>query len=261
MPKLLTKKNLIILGTILLALIVLWLIGSLVLLFRAPQLVFDTTLSKNAKPDFAYQQFFIKNSHNQKLDTWWLPKEGSKDVILYMHGNAGRIITYLPEFNQTANVLSPAYPGYSGSEGQPDTENIYETLDLTIDYLHQKGFKDEQITVWGHSLGGSPSVYAATEYPNLQKVVLVNTFYSIQSMCFPQYSILCAFGGGILNSGKLAPQTVAKIRQFHDPNDKKVPFSEGEKLYAALGSKDKKFQKLKDTDTHVNFNIQDTLKE
>jgi pimeloyl-ACP methyl ester carboxylesterase len=238
----------------------LWIVASLILLAASNSFVYKMDKSKGIKPDGVnYNQEYVQNKAGQKIDLWWIPKAQSQSAILYLHGNWGRLPHFFPELSKSASVLAPSYPGFSESEGSPTTENIYEAAELSLEYLHSKGFKDEQITVWGHSLGGSPAVYLSTRHPGLKKVVLVGTFSSVQSMCLEKYSILCVFGGGILNSERIAPMAKTKIRQYHVKDDLVVPFREGEKLFQKLGSSDKKFEVI--AGEHSYFDIQNTLKD
>lgn len=200
---------------------------------------------------------FVTNKEGEKTELLTIPNQDSKELIIYFHGSAGRLVNVLYGASRIGTVVSPAYSGYHESEGQPSFQSVYETVDLTMNYLAKKGYKQENITVLGHSLGGSAAVYAAVHYPKLKKVVLVNAFYSVQRLCEMQYSIFCAFTYDFLNNGSLAPQTQARIVQFHDKNDKIVPFQQGQDLFEKLGSADKKF--FVHGGTHRFFNVEQTL--
>ena len=255
-------KNLLFAGTLnkvltgVITVMVLWLLASLYLLSQSTALIFDNKVSWSPIPNFGYQQNYIRNSKDQNTSLWYFPKSDSDQVILYLHGNAGRINAFFPELTSQANVLSPAYPGYHESEGGPTPETTYETAKLAYDWLvNTKGFKENQITILGHSMGGSPAVYLASEKPNAKKLVLINTFSSVQSMCFRQYSILCGFTGGIFNSAENAKKVTIPVRQFAYLGDLTVPFEEGKTLFTYFEkSNDKKFVELQgNTHTFPDF--------
>ena len=239
--------------TLISVLFITWLAGSVYVVYSAPKLTFKTAGSKNQDYGIPISQDFVVNKANKKVEIINIPNSNSKEVLIYFHGNAGRLTEILKQATTSGVVVSPAYPGFSASEGNPTSENVYETVDLTMRYLFNKGYKEEQITILGHSLGGSPAVYAASKYPNLKKVIVVNTFLSMRSICEIHYYIFCALGDNFLNTEKLAVSAKAKIRQFHNINDQTVPFNQGLKLFQKLGSKDKKFQEI--SGDHVNFNI------
>lgn len=212
---------------------------------------------------FSFERTFVKNSSGDDIELLWVPHipADEKDVktFLYLHGNVGRLPYIIEGLSRYGNVLSPAYPGYSRSSGTPSTKTINETADLSIKYLSERGIAEKDTVVVGHSLGGAPAVYAAAVYPNLDRVILVNTFLSMEEMCKARYHVFCIFSGGIHNSGKMAPKAVATLREFHNPTDIVIPFAQGKELFKLLGSKDKKFYEL--SGTHADFPIGKILEE
>ncbi len=243
-------------------------VGAVVLIFLAwlgvsvylrtilPGRLFETDKSRS-KIHLKHTTDFVKNKKGEKIEIVTFPGKNSKEIILYLHGSVGRLANVVTGAREAGIVVSPAFPGYAKSEGKPTTQNIYETVDVTMKYLHESGYKDENIVVLGHSMGGSAGIYAAILYPNLKKVVLVNTFYSIQKICNMDHKGFCLLTSDVLNSGLLAPHTKAKIRQFHDEGDKVVPFTHGQSLFEKLGSRDKKF--FIHGGTHRFFNVKNAL--
>ena len=88
----------------------------------------------------------------------------------------------------------------------------------------EKGFPENKITILGHSLGGSSAIYLASQKPQTKQLVLINTFSSIQSLCFPQYSILCVFNGSVFNSAEQAKEVLLPVRHFAYSGDLDIPF-------------------------------------
>ncbi|MCH1429534.1 MAG: alpha/beta hydrolase [Chlamydiales bacterium] len=235
-----------------------WLLGSLSMLAFSQYLIYSPDFHRSDNADFSYQQDFITNSDNDKFQVWFKEKADSDEVVLYLHGTGGRNPRYVKELSEYSNVLSPSYPGFEPSEGTPSTKTINEAAHLCIKYLKDKGFKEEKITVWGQSLGGSPSLYLAMKYPNLKKVVLINTFDSIKKMGMRRYGPLAFFANHIHNSMEFAKKAKAKIRQYHVIEDEVVPFVAGANLYKHIASDDKKFIPL-EKGTHNEFDVWTTL--
>jgi hypothetical protein len=100
-------------------------------------------------------------------------------------------------------------------------------------------------------------VNQASKHQELNKTILVNTFNNMQSMCDFRLRFLCIFGSEVLPSDRYAAQIKGKVRQFHDVNDKTVPFELGSKLYDNLATKDKKFQQI--NGDHNQFDIAETF--
>jgi uncharacterized protein len=120
--------------------------------------------------------------------------------------------------------VSPAYPGYHESEGSPSVDNVYQTAVDTYDWLvNVKKIPENKIIIFGHSLGGSPAVYLASKKPKANKLVLINTFSSVQSMCSRQASFLCAFTGAIFNTAKNAENVTIAVIQFGYVGDTTIP--------------------------------------
>lgn len=245
------------LGITLIFIISLWFVASFYLAAQSSSLIFQNKVSWAPVPQYNYKLDFLKNSANQNFSTWTFENKSTDEYILYLHGNSGRIADLLPNLEAKANVVSPAYPGYSESEGDPSVENVYETAVLTYDSMVAKGIPENKITILGHSMGGSPATYLASLKPKAKKLVLINTFSSIQSMCFRQYSIFCGFTGNIFNSANYAPKVTIPTRHFAYKGDLSVPYDEGKLLYSYFtGVQDKKFIEMnKHTHTYPDFEL------
>lgn len=264
-----SRKTFWTLGVFLL-LLTAWLGGSIYLRLAASDIIYQTSQSKNedhkAKAlsgGLVFGRAYAPNSKGEKIEILVVrnyQNYKSDEVILYLHGSYGRLANILENAGRVATVFSPAYPGYSRSEGKPSEKNIYETADVAMEYLiYRCKYKPSQITVLGHSLGASAALHAAIRYPDLKKVVLINAFYSMQAMCQIRYSIFCVFTGDIFNLAEMAPLARAKIRQFHVLQDTYVPFEQGRKLFEKIGSQDKEFKAV--NGTHDNFDVAEALKD
>lgn len=238
--------------------IALWLVASYTLLIVSPKMIFKTEKSKNLVSNLHAVQEFKTNNGGDSIDIQWLTNDTAKITYLYLHGNIGRLSKVIDDMLPFGNICSPAYPGYSKSTGQPTTENIYEMVDVAIKFLKEKKIDLKNVIVLGHSLGGSPAMYAAIKYPELKKVITINTFYSMTKMCEDKYKILCIFSGSILNTASLAPNAKAPVLVCHTPIDSIIPYTQGEMLFKIVGSAKKEFRKI--SGTHGEFNMAEVLK-
>lgn len=254
--KLIKRKNLkkILLYSIPTLLIVYVLFGLIMLNFITPKSVFQNEKSHNDKYVVEPERNFVSNKANEKLEMLTFTSKVKDIAILYFGGAPGRSPRDLNTATQVGTVFSIAAPGYGQSQGTPDNKNIYETVDLGMDFIHSKGYEDKNIIVVGHSFGGTQAVYASTKYPNLRKSVIVNSFYSIEEMCEKDKPIfVCIFLTDYINTSNLAKDTKSKIIQFHNPNDGYVPFKQGQKLFEKLGSSNKTFYTI--DGTHGDFDV------
>jgi len=244
-----------------------YLLSSLILIEVAGSLIYENTTPEatSFKSNLDYRQQFTTTKSGNKIDLKFFNYQGNEEnyeekVYLYFHGNTGRLPYIIEGIAEHGNVLTPAYPGYNQSTGKPSEKVIYETVEASMNFLFQSGYEEKDIVILGHSLGGSPAMYAATKYSDLDRVILVNTFYSIQKMCQLDYSILCIFGGNIHNSAKYAKKAKARIRHFHNQKDEQIPFKQGEKLHEKIASNDKKF--FNDiSGTHGDFVVEEVLRK
>lgn len=239
-------------------LIALWLGASYILLIVSPKMIFKTGKSKNVVFHLQPVQEFRTDKKGDSIDIAWIPNDTAKITYLYFHGNIGRLTKVIDDLHPYGNICSPAYPGYSKSTGEPNTENIYETVDIAINFLKEKNIDLKNVVILGHSLGGSPAMYAAVHYPELKKVISVNTFYSMKKMCEDKYKILCLFSGSILNTSSLAPDAKAPVLICHTPADSLIPFIQSEMLFKIVGSQQKEFRKI--SGIHGEFNMAEVLK-
>jgi pimeloyl-ACP methyl ester carboxylesterase len=201
-----------------------------------------------------YDQYFVNNSARQKIDLKYYQGQKPDELVIYFHGNGGFSTPFLKELIQQGNVLVPSYPGYLESEGNATIDNFYEIGDLAYQKALDLGYKENQIVLWGHSLGGSMAAYISSKHPDLSKTILVNTFNNLQGECEKRFYIFCIFGGGLLPSDQFADKIQGKVRQFHDRGDTTIDLELGQKLYNSIGSKDKKFTIL-ETGDHNNIDI------
>jgi uncharacterized protein len=230
------KKVLITFTTTVVGIIVFWLLASLYLTSQASTLVFQNQVSWAsipASPSLNYKLNWEKNQASQNFSIWeFINTTAPTDqYLIYYHGNAGRLLNFFPELTKNYNVISPSYNGFSESEGSPSVEATYEVALKTYDWLVAKGIPESKITIFGHSMGGSPAVYTASKKPNAKQLVLVNTFSSVQSMCIRQYGPFCVFSGSIFNSAQNARNVTIPVRQFAYKGDTTVPYDEAGKLF------------------------------
>jgi predicted alpha/beta-fold hydrolase len=236
-----------------------WLLASACLFTQAQQVIYDEEYSKNLDYSIEYQKVVIKNSSNENLDLIIAEKANSKNYFLYLHGTWGRLPYIVDGLHEYGNLYSVAYPGFSDSQGVSNTDKVNEAAEISLKYMNEKGIKNEQITIVGHSLGGSPALYLASKHENLGKVVIINTFYSMKAMCEKQYAILCVFASSIHPSIDYAKQAKSRIVHFHSPTDEFIPFKQGYELEQNITSPSHTFRQIKGT--HGEFNVDEVMKK
>jgi acetyl esterase/lipase len=230
------------------------LLANLAIFIQRDSFIFQNEISKSvAFPDPSYVPTFRRlEKANTTYSLWELSKKSESGLeeekaIIYLHGNSGRVLNIIAGLN-TSNysVYSPAYPGFNESQGSPSMDNVYETALNTYDYLvNDKKIKESNIIIFGHGLGGSVATHLASLKPKASKLVIINTFSSMQSLCYNQYKILCGLEYFYFNTAVDAQKIEIPVRQFALKDDEVIPYSEGQKLFTYFNkSNDKTFTDL-----------------
>lgn len=103
-------------------------------------------------------------------------------TVLYSHGNADDIGNVRPFADRLrlfgVSVLAYDYRGYGTSDGTPSEKGAYRDILAVYRYaVDSLSISPERIVVWGHSVGGGPSVWLASQQP-VGGLVLESTFTS-----------------------------------------------------------------------------------
>lgn len=219
-----------------------WMLAAFVLLIISPGIIFKTERGINIIPDtsIGWEMIYFRNNNDKQIEVLYADNPDSNVVVMYLHGNSGRIMNQFNDLTTKYDVYSPAYPGFHGSEGEPNTKSVTETAEYAYNKLGEMGYSADNIIIYGHSLGGSAATYVSSNHPE-SPLLLLNVFDSIQSMCQRSYSIFCIFSGSILPSHEYASNIQGKVHQYHYDQDPVVPYAEGQKLFEAIPSSDKEF--------------------
>ncbi|GAA0151841.1 serine protease [Lithospermum erythrorhizon] len=102
----------------------------------------------------------------------------AKLTVLYSHGNAadlGQMYDLFAELSihLQVNLMGYDYSGYGKSTGKPSEQNTYADIEAAYRCLLETyGVKQEDIILYGQSVGSGPSVELGSRLPRLRAVVL-----------------------------------------------------------------------------------------
>lgn len=209
---------------------------------QQPGMIFFPTRALVEKPtdwDLKYEDISLITTDDIKLHGWYLPRQGSNKVLLFLHGNAGNI-SHRSEsvslFHRLGlNVFIFDYRGYGKSEGVPDEKGINKDAHSAWQFLNQnKGFDKDNIIIFGRSLGGSVATrLAADAQPGA--LIVESTFSSARDMAnaiFPILSRLVLLRYRF-NAVAYIKQVKCPVMVIHSPEDEIIPFRQGKKIYQA----------------------------
>jgi pimeloyl-ACP methyl ester carboxylesterase len=203
-----------------------------------PQIGREVALTPQAA-GLTYEAVEIATEDGEKLGAWWVPAEGARGTVLILHGNAGNIshrLDYLLMFSRLRySTLIIDYRGYGTSSGSPSEEGTYRDAVAAWRYLtEQRGVPDTDIVLFGESLGAAVASWLAARHTP-RALILASTFTSAvdlgaQVYWFLPVRLISRFRYDNLTNLEAvkAPVLIAHSRQ-----DEIVPFTHGQRLYAA----------------------------
>lgn len=200
------------------------------LIFLATKLPQDYTYHF-AEP---FSEVFIETEDNARLNALHFTVENPKGVLLYFHGNAGdlsrwgEIASYFTTLQY--DVLVMDYRTYGKSMGTLSEANLYQDSQAWYNWLLYS-YREDQITVYGRSLGTAFATYIASK--NTPKQLLLETpFYNLEEAAqnripfLPlKYLLKYKFPSNIYIKEVTCPVTI-----FHGTSDSVVPYESGKKL-------------------------------
>ena len=112
----------------------------------------------NDKINFNYKEIFIETDKNIRLKSWFINKDLKKfKTLVFFHGNAGNLLNRVYKLNELnkldINILLISWRGFSGNKGKPSEKNLYYDAKQIIDWLKERGLDNEDIVLYGESLG------------------------------------------------------------------------------------------------------------
>ena len=196
-----------------------------------------------------YEPVQIETEDGYKLSGWFVPAEDAANVVLYFHGNAGNIshrlesIAFFHRLGLTVLIID--YRGYGQSEGRPSEAGTYHDAEAAWRYLIEtKGFKPQQIIIFGRSLGGAVAAWLAQQH-RPRALILESTFTSIPDMGARQFPFLPvrALARIDYNTQARLPYIHVPILIVHSPDDEVIPYSHGRQLFE-VANEPKEFLQL-----------------
>jgi len=228
-------------------------VGPLIFLYMMQEklIFFPVTLPQDYVYEFSqpFNEFTLNASDGGSLNALHFKAETPKGVILYFHGNAdnlvrwGNITERFVEYNYDVIVMD--YRNFGKSTGEFNEANLYADADLF--YRHAaKEFGEDNITVFGRSLGTTFAAYVASKH-DPKRLILETPFYSLLEVAqkkvpllplkqmlnysFPTYSFM--------------PGVSCQVTILHGTKDGIVPIESGQQLFEMVEHSRKKFVTIK----------------
>ena len=179
----------------------------------------------------------IKTSDNINLVGWFHKKDLKKfKTIVYFHGNAGKLENRIHKLNHfkdmDVNFLIIAWRGFSGNDGKPSEEGLYEDGNSAIMWLKNLGLSEEDIIIYGESLGTGVAT-EIVQHNNFAGLILETPFTSMVEAAknfYPYIPVNFILKDKYRNDIKIKNINIP-ILIMHGEADQIVPFWMGKKIY------------------------------
>ncbi|KAG4390778.1 hypothetical protein GLYMA_05G043600v4 [Glycine max] len=121
------------------------------------------------------------------------------------------------------------YSGYGQSSGKPSENNTYADIEAAYKYLEENyGTKQEDIILYGQSVGSGPTLDLATRLPRLRAVVLHSPILSGLRVMYP---VKRTYWFDIYKNIDKIPLVKCPVLIIHGTDDEVVDCSHGKQLW------------------------------
>jgi uncharacterized protein len=164
------------------------------------------------------------------------PRDDTRPVILYFHGNGGALRYRVQRFRDLVDkgigLVALEYRGFGGNEGDPSEAGL--TADAEAAYAFAAArYPVAQIVVWGESLGTGVAVPLAAEKP-VARVILEAPFTSAAAVAARRYWYMPVrlLMKDQYRSDRSIGKITAPVLILHGMRDHVVPYAMGEEMFA-----------------------------
>ncbi|XP_008661314.1 uncharacterized isoform X1 [Zea mays] len=205
--------------------------------------------------DNAMDVLLVDTSRGNKVVAFYFRNPCARLTLLYSHGNAadlGQLYDLFVQLkvNLKINLMGYDYSGYGASTGkvhlqaswmsklsisllwhdmQPSEENTYADIEAVYQCLETEyGISQEDIILYGQSVGSGPTLHLASRLPRLRGVVLHSAILSgLRVVCHVNFT----FCFDIYKNVKKIKKVKCPVLVIHGTDDDVVDWSHGKELW------------------------------
>ncbi|KAJ0830456.1 putative serine aminopeptidase, S33, alpha/Beta hydrolase [Helianthus annuus] len=133
----------------------------------------------------------VKTKRGTEIVTVFVKNQTALMTVLYSHGNAadlGQLYELFCELSVhlRVNLLGYDYTGYGQSSGKPTEHNTYADIEAAYRCLVETyGVNEEDVILYGQSVGSGPTIDLASRLSRLRAVVLHSPILSGLRVLYP----------------------------------------------------------------------------
>jgi len=139
------------------------------------------------------QRFKLKTRDNNEIDSMFVDRRkkggNGNTLVICSEGNAGfyEIGIMVTPLKCNYSVLGWNHPGFGGSTGMPYPDEEQNAMDIVMQFaIHRLGFTPENIILFGWSIGGYATSWAAATYPEVKAVMIDASFDDLLPLAIPR---------------------------------------------------------------------------
>ncbi|KAK2998513.1 hypothetical protein RJ639_023864, partial [Escallonia herrerae] len=161
-------------------------------------------------------------------------------TVLYSHGNAADLGQMYELFSELSvhlrvNLMGYDYSGYGQSTGKPSEQNTYADIEAAYRCLVETyGVKEEDVILYGQSVGSGPTLDLASRLSRLRAVVLHSPILSGLRVMYP---VKRTYWFDIYKNIDKIPLVKCPVLIIHGTADDVVDCSHGKQLWEVCKEK------------------------
>lgn len=169
---------------------------------------------------FPAEEVSYQSADGTNLYGWYVKPKTKDKVIVFYHGNAFNIEAFyhklIPLVEAGYGAFIGEYRGFGGIKGKIRQDNIAADANAAINYLHSLGYKNNDLIIYGMSLGSYAAVntaYQLGQDQQFESLILEVPFDSVLEVV--KQRIIPLFPFGLLVKDRY--DNLDKIKQIKTP--------------------------------------------
>ncbi|AAG23448.1 putative dienelactone hydrolase, alpha/Beta hydrolase [Arabidopsis thaliana] len=176
----------------------------------------------------------VKTRRGNKVTAFYLRNPNARLTLLYSHGNAadlGQLFDLFVQLkvNLRVNLMGYDYSGYGASTGKPSEYDTYADIEAAYECLQTDyGVGQEDLILYGQSVGSGPTLHLASKLPRLRGVVLHSGILSgLRVLCHVKFKFCCDIYSNVNKIKKVK----CPVLVIHGTEDDVVNWLHGNRLW------------------------------
>lgn len=176
----------------------------------------------------------LESKSGNRIIAIYLRNPYARLTLLYSHGNAADLGQLYHLFLQLrnrlrVNLIGYDYSGYGASTGKPTEYNTYADIEAVYQCLEREyGVDQEDLILYGQSVGSGPTLHLAAHLPRLRGVILHSAILSgLRVLC----QVKLTFWFDIYKNIKKIRKVKCPVLVIHGTEDEVVTWLHGKELW------------------------------